>query len=53
MEIQAKRKADAWHHCSDAISSLLMLAAVAGSTLGYPALDGMASGFMRVSNLIF
>jgi len=34
-------KADAWHHRSDAISSLLVLAAVGGSALGYPALDGV------------
>ncbi|UCH63095.1 MAG: cation transporter [Fidelibacterota bacterium] len=34
-------KADAWHHRSDAISSLLVLAAVGGSSLGYPALDGV------------
>jgi cation diffusion facilitator family transporter len=34
-------KADAWHHRSDAISSVLVLAAVGGSALGYPALDGV------------
>ena len=34
-------KADAWHHRSDAISSLLVLAALGGSALGYPALDGV------------
>lgn len=32
-------KADAWHHRSDAISSVLVLAAVWGSSRGYPALD--------------
>ena len=35
----ATLKADAWHHRSDAISSLLVLAAVWGSSRGYPALD--------------
>lgn len=34
-------KADAWHHRSDAISSILVLAAVWGSSAGYPALDGI------------
>lgn len=34
-------KADAWHHRSDAYSSMLVLVAVAGSANGYPALDGM------------
>ena len=34
-------KADAWHHRSDAISSVLVLVAVGGSSLGYPALDGV------------
>ncbi len=34
-------KADAWHHRSDAISSVLVLLALAGSSLGYPALDGV------------
>ena len=34
-------KADAWHHRSDAFSSVLVLAAVAGSANGYPALDGL------------
>jgi len=33
--------ADAWHHRSDAISSVLVLVAVWGSSLGYPALDGV------------
>ena len=36
----AMLKADAWHHKSDAISSGLVLVAVAGSAWGYPALDG-------------
>lgn len=34
-------EADAWHHRSDAISSILVLIAVWGSSLGYPALDGI------------
>jgi cation diffusion facilitator family transporter len=34
-------KADAWHHTSDAISSVLVLIAIAGSTMGFPALDGI------------
>lgn len=34
-------KADAWHHTSDAISSVLVLIAVAGSSMGFPALDGI------------
>lgn len=34
-------KADAWHHRSDAISSILVLLAVGGSAMGYPALDGI------------
>ncbi|MFB0517214.1 MAG: cation diffusion facilitator family transporter [Candidatus Neomarinimicrobiota bacterium] len=34
-------KADAWHHWSDAISSVLVLGAVGGCALGYPALDGI------------
>jgi cation diffusion facilitator family transporter len=34
-------KADAWHHTSDAISSVLVLIAIAGSTLGFPILDGI------------
>ncbi len=33
--------ADAWHHRSDAISSVLVLVAVWGSSLGFPALDGI------------
>ena len=34
-------KADALHHYSDAISSVLVLIAVWGSSLGYPFLDGI------------
>ena len=34
-------KADAWHHRSDAISSLLVLLAVWGSSQGFPALDAV------------
>ena len=33
--------ADAWHHRSDAFSSILVLMAVAGSAQGYPILDGI------------
>jgi len=39
-------KADAWHHRSDAISSVLVLLALAGSSLGYPALDGVGGVLM-------
>ena len=45
-------KADAWHHRSDAISSALVLAALGGSSLGYPALDG-AGGILVGSYLIW
>ena len=48
----AALKADAWHHRSDAISSLLVLAAVGGSALGYPALDG-AGGVLVGAYLIW
>jgi cation diffusion facilitator family transporter len=34
-------KADAWHHTSDAISSVLVLIAIAGSSMGFPVLDGI------------
>ena len=34
-------KADAWHHRSDAFSSVLVLVAVAGSANGYLILDGL------------
>jgi cation diffusion facilitator family transporter len=36
-------EADAFHHYSDAVSSILVLVAVLGSGLGYPQLDGLAS----------
>ncbi|MEE9466285.1 MAG: cation diffusion facilitator family transporter [Candidatus Neomarinimicrobiota bacterium] len=55
-------EADAWHHRSDAISSVLVLIAVWGSSLGYPALDGIGgmlvggyliwSGFSIASGVI-
>ena len=35
-------EADAKHHISDALSSIVVLAAVAGSTAGYPSLDSIA-----------
>jgi cation diffusion facilitator family transporter len=41
-------KADAWHHTSDAISSVLVLIAVGGSSLGYPALDGIGGVLVGV-----
>lgn len=41
-------KADAWHHTSDAISSVLVLIAVWGSQLGYPALDGIGGVLVGV-----
>lgn len=36
-------EADAWHHRSDAMSSIGALVGVGGSMLGYPALDPIAS----------
>ena len=36
-------EADAWHHRSDAMSSIGALAGVGGSMLGYPVLDPIAS----------
>ncbi|MFC1746731.1 cation diffusion facilitator family transporter [Candidatus Neomarinimicrobiota bacterium] len=45
-------RADAWHHSSDAISSVLVLAAIWGSHLGYPALDGVG-GILVGAYLIF
>lgn len=35
--------ADAWHHRSDAMSSIGALIGIAGSRMGYPILDSMAS----------
>ena len=42
--------ANAWHHRSDAISSIIVLIGIAGSMAGYPALD--AVGAIGVSLLI-
>lgn len=36
-------RANAWHHRSDAISSIVVLAGVGGALLGYPALDLVAA----------
>ena len=36
-------KANAWHHRSDAISSVVVLVGVAGSLLGFPYLDAFAA----------
>lgn len=36
-------KADAWHHRSDAFSSIGALAGIAGARMGYPLLDRIAS----------
>lgn len=36
-------KADAWHHRSDALSSIGALAGIAGARMGYPVLDAVAS----------
>ena len=44
-------KANAWHHRSDAISSIVVLVGVGGALLGYPWLDVVAAlivGFMVV-----
>lgn len=35
--------ADAWHHCSDAFSSIGALIGIAGSRLGFPVMDAVAS----------
>ncbi|MBT8065558.1 MAG: cation diffusion facilitator family transporter [Gammaproteobacteria bacterium] len=43
-------RANAWHHRSDAVSSIIVLIGVAGSMAGYPALD--AVGAIGVSLLI-
>lgn len=43
-------RANAWHHRSDAISSIIVLIGIAGSMAGYPALD--AVGAIGVSILI-
>lgn len=36
-------KADAWHHRSDALSSVGALVGIAGARMGYPVLDSVAS----------
>ena len=43
-------RANAWHHRSDAVSSIIVLIGIAGSMAGYPALD--AVGAIGVSLLI-
>jgi cation diffusion facilitator family transporter len=43
-------QANAWHHRSDAVSSIIVLIGIAGSMAGYPALD--AVGAIGVSLLI-
>jgi cation diffusion facilitator family transporter len=43
-------RANAWHHRSDAVSSIIVLLGIAGSMAGYPALD--AAGAIGVSLLI-
>lgn len=43
-------RANAWHHRSDAVSSIIVLIGVAGSMAGYPALDAL--GAIGVSLLI-
>ena len=35
--------ADAWHHRSDAFSSIGALVGIAGARLGYPVMDSVAS----------
>lgn len=44
-------KASAWHHRSDAISSVLVLLAIGGAQLGYPWLDSAAA--IVVAAMIF
>ena len=44
-------KASAWHHRSDAISSVLVLLAIAGAQFGYPWLDAVAA--IMVAVMIF
>lgn len=41
-------KASAWHHRSDALSSVLVLAAIGGAQLGYPWLDAVAALIIAV-----
>ena len=43
-------RANAWHHRSDAVSSIIVLVGIAGSMAGYPALD--AVGAIGVALLI-
>jgi cation diffusion facilitator family transporter len=43
-------RANAWHHRSDAVSSVIVIVGIAGSMAGYPALDAL--GAIGVSLLI-
>jgi len=43
-------RANAWHHRSDAFSSIIVLVGIAGSMMGYPAMDAL--GAIGVSVLI-
>lgn len=40
--------ADAWHHRSDAISSIAALVGIAGSMLGFPVLEPIATVFIAI-----
>ena len=40
--------ADAWHHRSDALSSVGALIGIGGARLGYPILDPIASGIICI-----
>lgn len=40
--------ANAWHHRSDALSSLVALAGIAGAVVGFPILDVVAAGVIAV-----
>lgn len=44
-------RANAWHHRSDAVSSIIVIIGIAGAMAGYPALD--AVGAIGVALLIF
>lgn len=41
-------KANAWHHRSDAFSSLIVLAGLLGAILGYPYLDALAAAIVGI-----
>ena len=41
-------KADAWHHRSDALSSVGSLIGIAGARLGFPVLDPIAAGIIAL-----